>query len=161
MTEECLRKLNDCRDELTNIRRWINRNQLDSNVRYLVSYSVIRSSGAIEQVYKQMIYDFLSNQAKNETQYYLEKQIIDSSSNPSVGLMLKMLEQFDIQRKELFDSVTKNTQEKGDLGSLVNLRNDIAHGRTNNPSINTVLRYFESGVVILNKLEAVLGGATT
>lgn len=161
MTEECMRKLNDCRDELTNIRTWINKNQLDSNVKYLVSYSVVRSSGVIEQVYKQMIYDFLSDQSKDETQYYLEKQIIDSSSNPSVHLMLKMLEQFDTERKKQFDNATKGIQEKGDLTSLVNLRNDIAHGRTNNPSINLVQQYFESGVVILNKLEAVLTRSTT
>lgn len=156
-----MRKLNDCRDELTNIRTWINKNQLDSNVKYLVSYSVVRSSGVIEQVYKQMIYDFLSDQSKDETQYYLEKQIIDSSSNPSVHLMLKMLEQFDTERKKQFDNATKGIQEKGDLTSLVNLRNDIAHGRTNNPSINLVQQYFESGVVILNKLEAVLTRSTT
>lgn len=161
MTEDCQRNINDCRDELTNIKTWINKNQLDSNVKYLVAYSVVRSSGAIELVFKQMVYDFLSDQAKKETQYYLEKQIIDSSCNPSVNNMLRILEQVDTQRRTRFDTATRDTQEKQDLGSLVNLRNDIAHGRTNNPTINNIERYFESGVKVLNKLELVLASSTT
>lgn len=161
MTEDCQRNINDCRDELTNIKTWINKNQLDSNVKYLVAYSVVRASGAIELVFKQMVYDFLSDQAKKETQYYLEKQIIDSSCNPNVNNMLRILEQVDTQRRTRFDTATRDTQEKRDLGSLVNLRNDIAHGRTNNPTINNIERYFESGVKVLNKLELVLASSTT
>lgn len=156
MTDDCIRKIDDCRDELTSIKTWIDHNQLDSIVSYLVAYSVIRSSGVIELVFKQMVYDFLSDQTKEETQYYLEKQIIDSSCNPKVGNMLHLLDQVDTRRSAQFDADTKGTQEKQDLGSLVILRNDIAHGRTNNPTINTVINYFESGVKILNKLDTVL-----
>ena len=46
--------------------------------------------------------------------------------------------------------------EKVELNSLVQLRNDLAHGRSNNPSINTVIRYYKSGVKILDILYTVL-----
>ena len=39
--------LRDCRIELENIQRWITANPMDSNVRYLTSYAVIKASGTI------------------------------------------------------------------------------------------------------------------
>ena len=156
MNTDETRKINDCLTELKSIKTWIDKNPLDSNTKYLVAYSIVRSSGSIEQVFKQLVFEFLAEKSKQETQYYLEKQIVDSSCNPNVGNMLRIMEQVDIQRRKRFDDLTKGTQERQDLGSLVTLRNDIAHGRTNNPSINNVIRYFEAGVAIVNQLDQIL-----
>lgn len=49
------RILKDTLDELHNIKGWIDNNKLDSKVRYLNAYSVIKASGTIEQVYKYSI----------------------------------------------------------------------------------------------------------
>lgn len=160
MIEEYERKLTDCRVELTNIRQWIDGNKLNSNVRYLVAYSVMKASGTIEVVFKLMIYDFLAENVKEETQYYLTKMVVDSSCNPNTNNMSKMLEQIDTARRTIFDNRVKGTQQKGDLNSLVVLRNDLAHGRTVNATINNVLKYYESGVYILNLLDEILSNAT-
>lgn len=156
MKQEYQRKIDDCAVELAGIKAWIDHHQLDTNVRYLVAYSVVKASGTIELVFKQMLYDFLAANAISETQHYLSMMIIDSSCNPTTGNISKLVGQADGQRSAAFDAAVKNTTDKSNLNSLVSLRNDLAHGRTNNPSINTVKTYFESGVVILQTLDGIL-----
>ena len=51
------RLLQDCAIELNSIQQWIVNHNLDSNVRFLTSYSVIKACGTIEIVLKQIIYD--------------------------------------------------------------------------------------------------------
>ncbi len=156
MNDEQKRILDDCEREIVKIKKWIEENKLHSNVKFLVSYAIVKSSGSIEVVFKSMIHDFLSTNCILETNKFLEKHIIDSSANPTTGVMESFLEKFDSSRKERFNRLIKETQEKGNLKNLVNLRNDIAHGRNINSTINDVEKYFKSGKVILNKLEEVL-----
>lgn len=156
MIAENTRRLDDCKIELENIRQWINSNPFHSNVRYLVSYAVVKASGTIEIVLKSMVYDYLAEGAKVPTQAYLTKMIVDSSCNPNTGNILRMLEQIDAAKKTSFEDIVKGSAQKGDLNSLVNLRNDIAHGRVISVTIGTVINYFESGRYILGELEQIL-----
>ena len=157
MNEDEKRILDDCDLEINNIKTWIdNKNQLDSKVKFLVAYAVIKASGSIELVFKSMINTFLSQNCIDETKVFLTKNIIDSSANPSPGIIEKYLEQFDGKRKERFSDLLKDSQDKGNLKSLVSLRNDIAHGRTIHSSINDIESYFESGKKILEILEKVI-----
>lgn len=144
MNEDEKRILDDCDLEIKNIKTWIDNNKFDSNVKFLVAYAVIKTSGSIELVFKSMINTFLSQNCIYETKVFLEKNIIDSSANPSPGIIEKYLEQFDGKRRERFSGLLNGSQDKGNLKSLVSLRNDIAHGRTINSSINVVESYFES-----------------
>ncbi|EKS17564.1 hypothetical protein HMPREF9186_01332 [Streptococcus sp. F0442] len=156
MNDDEKRVLEDCNLEIQRIKNWINNNKLDSNVKFLVSYAVIKASGSIELVFKSMINTFLSQNCIDETKVFLTKNIIDNSANPSPGNIEKHLEQFDGRRKEKFSNLLKDSQDKGNLKSLVALRNDIAHGRTINSSINIVESYFKSGKKILETLEVVI-----
>lgn len=149
-------KIDDCNNELSAIKKWISKNPIDANIKYLVSYSVVKASGTIELVFKQMIFDYLSINANNRASKFIEKHVIDSSCNPSTGSITKIVEQFDGHLAASFTSQVQGTRAKGDLNSLVELRNDIAHGRTNNPTIISVIRYFKSGVQILNILYTLL-----
>ena len=156
MNEENTRIIQDCRDDIIKIQDWIRNNPFDSNVKFLVSYAVVKSSGTIEIVFKRIIHSFLSDGCKDETQKYLERIIVDSSANPSTGKIEGFIERFDSTRKNSFSTMLKGTKEKSDLNSLVQLRNDIAHGRAISVSIGTVKDYFESGVHILNVLDSLL-----
>lgn len=156
MNDEQIRILDDCKTELEKIKNWIEENKLHLNVKFLVSYAIVKSSGSIEVVFKSMIHDFLSTNCILETNRFLEKHIIDSSANPSTGVMESFLEKFDGNRKERFNTLIKETEQKGNLKNLVKLRNDIAHGRDVNSTINDVEKYFNSGRFILDKLEEVL-----
>ena len=156
MNEEQKRIIEDCKDEIASIKKWVDKNLMDSNVKYLVAYSVVKASGTIEIVFKSMLYEFLSEGCKKETQLFLTKNTVDLSCNPSVGMMEQLLEKIDTNRKNAFSDLAKVMNEKADLNSLVSLRNDIAHGRNINVSIATVKRYYESGVKIIKLLERVL-----
>ncbi len=157
MNGEYESKFNDCKLELEKIKQWINNNKLDTNVKFLVSYSVIRACGTIEFVFKQIIFNYLlDDNTKEDTVNYLNIQIIDSSCNPGTGNIERMLELINTSKKQAFSERIKGTNEKGDLKSLVNLRNDFAHGRDITSSINDVIKYYLSSCIVLQWLIEVL-----
>ena len=161
MNEDHKRCLKDCTDEIDKIKAWIDSNPLDSNVKFLVAYAVVKSSGTVEIVFKSLLHEFLSTGCKIETQTFIEKNVVDLSCNPTTGNMEKLLEQIDSDRKKDFIDKTKGLQQKADLNSLVKLRNDLAHGRDISQSINTIKRYYESGKQVISILDVVLYGNVT
>jgi len=156
MKPELERKIEDCRNDIENIKEWISSNKLHKNVKFLTAYCVLRSCSTIEVVFKTMLYDFLAEGARREAEEYLQKMILDSSSNPKTGIISKYLEEIDVKRKTYFDEQIKEKEEKSDLNSLVKLRNDLAHGRDITVTINTVERYFNAGCIIVEYLEDAL-----
>lgn len=159
MRDDYTNILADIELELQEIRRWINleRNMFDSKTRYLISYSVIRACGAIEVVFKRMIFDFLAEGAKEETKAYLGRMILDSSCNPNTGNMSNMLQSISTEWKEEFDNKVKGSGKKDKINSLVQLRNDFAHGDSVNVSIDTIITYFDAAKDILCILDDVVG----
>ena len=154
MNGEFLQMIEDTKGELNSIREWINdQNQFDSKTRYLISYAVVKASGTVEVIFKNIIYNYLIIGANEKTKWYLEKVIIDSSCNPGTGNMSSMLQNISSEWKTLFDEQVKQSGEKDKLNSLVQLRNDFAHGDSISVSIDTVIRYFDSAVKILNILD--------
>ncbi len=158
MNRKYVEILDDTRCEIYEIRKWINsdKNKFDSKTRYLISYSVIKASGTIEVVFKHLIFDFLSMGTQEDTKNYLEKMIVESSCNPNVGNMSNMLQSISNERRDIFDAKVKESGYKPQINSLVQLRNDFAHGDSINVSIDTVITYFEASVEVLKILENVL-----
>lgn len=158
MKDEYIQMIDDARQEISNIRTWINqdRNQLDSKSKYLISYCVVRASGTIEVTYKNIIFDYLTTGAQSETVVYLEKMILDSSSNPNTGNISNLLQSVSVPWKTQFDQDVKEDNIKSDVNSLVQLRNDFSHGKNINISIDTVLRYFESATKMLYILDNIV-----
>lgn len=152
--------LRDCQIELDSIQQWIANNKLHSNVRYLTSYAVIKACGTIEYVFKQVVYDHLSEGANNEAKNFLNKNIVEASFNPGPGQMYKILEKINGVWKVNFENEIGGTNQKGQLKSLVDLRNSFAHGATITASINDVIAYYKSGVWILEKLDTVMRNST-
>ena len=113
MNGEFIQMIEDTRAELDSIRKWINAgNQFDSKTRYLISYAVVKASGAVEVIFKNMIYNYLSVGANEKAKGYLEKAIIDSSCNPNTGNMSNMLQNISSEWKTLFDQQVKQSGEK-------------------------------------------------
>ena len=144
--------LRDCEVELNSIQQWIHSNRLDSNVRFLTSYSVIKACGTVEYVFKQIVYDYLSSGAKEEAKTYLNKSIIEASFNPSTGQMYRILEKINSDWRVGFENLIKGSSQMGQLNSLVKLRNSFAHGSAITASINDVKNYYNAGIWILEKL---------
>lgn len=148
--------LSSCNYELAKIKDWIDNNKLDSNVKYLVSYAIIKSCGTIELLFKTIVFDFLSKNANEEAINYLMKNILDSSCNPSPGQIQRMLEQINSEWAKSFDEKIKRSSQKGQLKSLVQLRNSFAHGNEITASIEDVNEYYDSGKWILLQLYDVI-----
>ena len=144
--------LRDCEVELNSIQQWIHSNRLDSNVRFLTSYSVIKACGTVEYVFKQIVYDYLSSGANEEAKTYLNKSIIEASFNPSTGQMYRILEKINSDWRVGFENLIKGSSQMGQLNSLVKLRNSFAHGSAITASINDVISYYNAGIWILEKL---------
>ena len=144
--------------ELQEIRKWINadKNRFDTKTKYLIAYSVIKASGSIEVVFKQIIYDYLTREAGEKTATYIEKMILDSSCNPNTGNMSNLLQNISSEWKEQFDAFVKESGKKSKINSLVQLRNDFAHGDNITVSIDTVISYFDAAKDILNILDTVV-----
>ena len=103
-----------------------------------------------------MIFDRLSDGANVEAQNYFTKIILDASFNPSTGQMDRLLERMNSNWKKKFDQAIKGKKEKGELNSLVDLRNSFAHGSVITASINDVMNYFQSGKWILEELYQII-----
>ena len=144
--------LRDCEVELNSIQQWIHSNRLDSNVRFLTSYSVIKACGTVEYIFKQIVYDYLSSGANEEAKTYLNKSIIEASFNPSTGQMYRILEKINSDWRVGFENLIKGSSQMGQLNSLVKLRNSFAHGSAITASINDVKNYYNAGIWILEKL---------
>ncbi len=152
--------LRDCEIELNSIKCWIEGHRLDSNVRFLTLYAVIKASGTVEYVFKQMIYDYLENGANNEAKLFLSKSTLDASYNPTPGQMYKVLEKMNPDWRVTFEDVIKGSTQKGQLNSLVDLRNSFAHGASITASISDVKDYFDAGKWILEELYKVIYPST-
>ena len=91
MTGNNIQSIQDCQSELTNIKNFISKDPLGSMVRYLVSYSVIKSCGTIEIVFKDIIYNHLIKNANQEAIAYFSKNVKESSSNPKIDNICSLL----------------------------------------------------------------------
>lgn len=96
--------LKDCQVEIDDIKRWIAENKFHSNTRYLTAYAVVKASGTIEYVLKQMIFDRLSKGTSEETNNFLSKSIVEASYNPSTGQIMRILQKINSEWKERFES---------------------------------------------------------
>ncbi|MPM24273.1 hypothetical protein SDC9_70754 [bioreactor metagenome] len=156
MNSDYAKLLSETEDELNRIKTWVNKNARDAEASYLINYSVIKSSGTIEVVFKSILVDYLSNEALPETSYYLEKTIIESSINPKTGNICKLLEKINPDWKNQFSVAVNGSGKKSDLNSLVQLRNGFAHGERISVTITTVINYYKSACEIMNILDNVI-----
>ena len=156
MTGNNVTLINDCTKELNDIKKFINSNPFNSMVRHLVSYSVIKSCGTIEIVFKDMLYTHLIQNANSEAISYFSKNIKGSSTNPKTGKISSILEQVNVQWKTSFEKKIVGSKDKTSLNSLVDLRNQLAHGNAISCSINDVINQFNSGYKILKILDSII-----
>lgn len=150
--------LDDCNHELVLIEEHINENKFDSFNQFLISYSVVKACGVIEVIYKNIIVEKISVGATEEAKNYFDKNIRDSSSNPSTGNMLRLLQDLNSSWRQEFESKITGQNEKGSLSSLVGLRNDFAHGRNVTASIGNVKHYYEDARKVLMWLDNIISG---
>ncbi|HHW7508032.1 TPA: HEPN domain-containing protein [Mannheimia haemolytica] len=161
MNSDFEKDLNDVLLELNGIKVEINKNKLSNTARFLTQYAVIRASGRIEYSFKEILCEKLKkdcNSSHDRIKNFFSKEIMESSSNPSTGMIEWHLNRFESSWKQNFSDRLRDASGniKSDLNSLVQLRNDIAHGGQCNAGISAIITYYESGIKILKILYQVL-----
>lgn len=156
MNGKYLSDITNCKYELNNIKKWIDNNKLDSNVRFLVSYAVIKACGTTEVIFKGIIFDYLSQGVNNEAKEYFTRNILESSSNPKPSNIERLLKIINPSWQKSFSGKINKTNEEADLRSLVQLRNEFSHGNNITSSIEDIIRYFDGAEKILTELDMIV-----
>ena len=160
------KKLNDDLFELNEVEKEINKNKISRISSFLTNYAVIKASGSIESTFKSILYkQIIEHNCQTSHQrihQFFEKMIIKSSTNPSPDNILDFLAKFEKEWKKEFSKKLSEYKEENtkdlrcDLNSLVQLRNQIAHGTNGTESIGTIMGYYKSGIEVLKILDNIL-----
>ncbi|WP_144474215.1 HEPN domain-containing protein [Bacillus pumilus] len=153
--------LANCKDELNVIKKFINEDKFNSKNPYLVKYCVIRVSGSIETAFKTIVADAFDFNATEKVRNFVEKEIRESSKNPSYSNMCSLLKKIDNSWNEKFkESVNeekrRDTSLLSSLESLNEARNSFAHGKNTTVTMDGVLLYFEKASKIIEILDSVV-----
>jgi hypothetical protein len=150
-----------CRNELLELRDFIHNLSLgDKIILYLARYAVIRACGTIEFSYKNIIADFCESRSIIQIRNFLSKNIRSSPSNPSYSNICSMLKQFDdswlSQFKQSINNDANKERLQTSLQSLVDARNEFAHGGNPHVSIDDIIDYFDDSQQILSYIDQIV-----
>lgn len=153
--------LRECHDELSQIFTLIDSLGNTSNaVPHLTKYAIIKSCGTIELAYKSIIADYCSYQGKTQVKHYLTQKIRKGSFNPSYQNIIRMLKDFDDNWKRTFQQKINKDADKNkllvSLSSLVNARNEFAHGGNPTLTMKDVMTYFSYSKKMMELLDDVV-----
>jgi hypothetical protein len=153
--------LSDCDNELTHIGALITIHGGTSLiVPYLNKYSVIKSCGTIEISFKTLIADYCSKRSKQQVKNFLNRKVRENSSNPSYSRIVQVLAEFDsswaTNFKKRMEALANYNSILSSVQSLVDARNDFAHG--GNPTITyaDVRHYFNESKDMIITLDNVI-----
>ncbi len=153
--------LSQCRIELNHIHDSITALGIMSPVApYLTKYAVIRACGAIEVSFKNLVVDFCSKRSKKQVKRYIYMKVIKGSANPSQDNILNILNQFDEDWKKIYKANLKADPDRqqllDSLQSLVDARNDFAHGGNPTLSISDVITHFSNAQKVISHIDNVI-----
>jgi RiboL-PSP-HEPN len=153
--------LDDCDVDLKAVKSIIDSLGYSSNiVPYLNRYAIIKACGTVEVAFKSIIADHCSRRAKKQVKTYLSRKIKNSSSNPSFENICNLLGDFDKDWKKDFKDKLKACPNHSSLTtsiqSLVDARNEFAHGGSPSVTISDVISYFSDFREVLNILDSII-----
>lgn len=154
--------LTDCDTELAHIDSIIaSLGGTNLIVPYLNKYSVIKSCGTIEISFKTLIADFCSKRSKPQVKKFLNKRVRENSANPSYDRILQILAEFDgnwvINFKNQMQALTNYNSITSSIQSLVDARNDFAHGGNPTITFTDIKHYFSESKFLIETLDNVIG----
>lgn len=155
-------ELDRCWAELNHVKTLIDGLGIASAiVPYLTKYTIIRACGAIELSFKTIIADRSSRRSKKQIKRFVSRRIREGSANPSYDNICNFLHDFDKDWNTNFKSQIKLQQDNANLldslQSLVDARNDFAHGGNPGASISDILTYFTNARRVIEIMDNVIG----
>lgn len=154
-------QLTQCRSELVHVETTIATVGIMSPmVPYLTKYAVIRACGSIEVSFKALVADFCSKRSKAQVKRFIHLRIRKGSANPSQQNIMNTLHAFDESWSKKFKANLKADPDKQrllvSLQSLVDARNEFAHGGSPTLSISDVLRHFDHARRVVVHVDTVI-----
>jgi hypothetical protein len=154
-------KLIECQEDLNAVSIIITSVGYSSNiVPYLSKYAIIKACGTVEVAFKAIIADHCSKRAKRQIKLYLSHQITNSSRNPSYENICKLLKEFDLNWNNSFKAGVNahpdSNRLKTSMKSLVDARNEFAHGGSPSVAISDTIIYFADFKIVLEILDSIL-----
>jgi hypothetical protein len=154
-------QLDNCASELQDIASEIATLGVTSPISpYLTRYALIRACGTIEVAFKALIADYCSYRSKAQVKRFIQRRIRDGSANPSYDNIVKFLKDFDEGWRDSFKATMSGDPRKtallASLGTLVDARNEFAHGGTPSVSIRDVVAHFNNSRAIIEMLDGVI-----
>ncbi|NCC61766.1 MAG: hypothetical protein EOM12_12695 [Verrucomicrobiae bacterium] len=150
-----------CSAELAQVKTLIDNLGFTSTiVPYLTKYAVVRACGSVELAFKAVIADYCSRRGKKQVKRFLTRKVRDGSANPSYDKICQFLHDFDEEWKRDFKGLIEQEANKANLltslQSLVDARNDFAHGGNPSASIGDVLVYYGHARRIIEIMDGVV-----
>ncbi len=153
--------LNECSTDLSNASAILSTIGTTSNiVPYLNKYCIIRACGSIEVSFKTIIADFIDKRSKKQIKNYINERIRENSANPSYQNICKLLKSFDTtwnnDFKRKLKSHVDHSSIMSSIGSLVDARNEFAHGGNPTITLRDTIRYYEEAKKLISILDEVV-----
>ncbi len=155
------RMLDGCASELSHIESIIaSMGSTASFVPYLNKYSVIKACGTIEAAFKTIIADYCSKRSKPQVKTYINSKVRENSANPSFEKICQIVGEFDKQWVSDFKSelqlLSNHHQIKSSIKSLVDARNDFAHGGNPTVSFRDIYDYYNHSKHLILTLDRII-----
>ncbi|MGB6409356.1 MAG: HEPN domain-containing protein [Planococcus donghaensis] len=153
--------LKECESELKQIEQIVTASVLNKTNAFLINYSIIRASGALEQAFKNIVGDSLDFSSLEKIKDYVEKKIRQASTNPKYSSICSVVGDVKPEWKEMFVEEVKKlnngVQPKytEELDRLITLRHGVAHGKPPaEVSIQSVVSAFNKGKRVIELLDS-------
>jgi hypothetical protein len=158
---DVLRELTACDAELAQVRSLIDGLGVTSNiVPYLTKYAVIRACGSIELSFKTIIADYCVYRSKKQVKRFIDRRVREGSANPSIENINRFLNDFDEGWRNSFKAQLNGEVNKSviltSLQSLVDARNDFAHGGSPSATILDVIAYFSHARRVIEIMDTII-----
>jgi hypothetical protein len=154
-------ELNNCQTELTDVSAEIAKLGIMSNVvPFLTKYALIRACGTLEQAYKAIVADYCSKSCSVQLERFLNRKVRESSANPSLGKIYELVKDFDDTWLKSLKSALKSHPDQStiqtSISSLVDSRNEFAHGGNPKVSIGDVQSYFLEARKMVEMMDSII-----
>lgn len=154
--------LDGCHDELTRLEEAMSLFGTTSPIGiYLSRYAIIKACGTIEQAFKSLVADNAEGRQTQQIKNFLRNKVRESSMNPNHSNIQRLLGSFDDAWVAEYNSQVQALSDRAkimdSLKSLVNARNDFAHGGNPSASIVNVREYFADARKLMEIIDGVIG----
>lgn len=154
LIDECTAEINDIEKHI------IDMHHLDTRIRYLTHYALMRTCGITEFVYRSIIADYFSPLSDRRIDTYLDAAIRRGSMSSKYEMMQNLLGKFDDQWKKNFKDAVNARPDKNKLidasNSLVNNRHSFAHGRNPTATFKDIKSYYFDVLELIKILDSVV-----